>query len=435
MNRTITPPPSTRTLNAGRVLPQLLNLRHGLSGVLPFLEWLHAELGDMFQITLPGFRPVVVASPELIREVLTTQRDAFLWRLEHTPVVRLFRRGVLVTDGEEHDTWREVMEPSSRPRHYTRHAEDIVAVTDAILNRWPAQGRIPLLREMRRIALAVFERVYFSHALTDEEFERLYKPILQALSYIGPGPWIVTRRVPRIPKSLEPLEEHLRDLLRARRRDPSPPDDLLTHLVAYEGDDERVRDQMITMLIAGHDTSTAHHAWTLWLLGHHPHWLGRVTEEVRDTLGADLPTPETFSRLPLLEGTRKESLRLYPPIHVGNRLTARDVVLGGYHLPAGTHVMVSIYLVQRHPRFWEQPQAFRPERWGSGFSPAPFSYIPFGGGPRNCIGGSFATFEARLVLARILQRFDLLPTDQQVRPRMGPSLEPDREVWLEVRRR
>jgi cytochrome P450 len=111
------------------------------------------------------------------------------------------------------------------------------------------------------------------------------------------------------------------------------------------------------------------------------------------------------------------------------------VVLGGYHLPAGTHVMVSIYLVQRHPRFWERPQAFRPERWGGGFSPAPFSYIPFGGGPRNCIGGSFATFEARLVLARILQRFDLLPTDQQLRPHMGPSLEPDREVWLEVRRR
>ncbi len=427
--------PSMKMLNPLQVLPQIFHLRHRLSGILPLLEWLHANLGDVFQITLPNFQPVVVSSPELIREILTTQREAFLWRLEYAPVVRLLRRGVLTTDGKEHDALREALEPSNRPNHYTRYAEDIIALTDAALDRWPVRGRLPLLREMRRIALTVFERVYFSHTLTEEEFERLYKPILQALSYVGPGFWIVTRRAPRVPDALNPLEESLRRLLRERREQTSPPDDLLTHLIAGEENDERVRDQMITMLIAGHDTSTAHHAWTVWLLCRHPAWLKRVTEEVRDNLGAAPPTPETFSRLRLLEQTRKESLRLYPPIHVGNRLTNRDVALGGYNLPAGTHVMVSIYLTHRHPRIWEKPQAFLPERWNEGFTPAPFSYIPFGGGPRSCVGGPFASFEARLVLARILQRFDLLPTEQQIRARMGPSLEPDREIWLEVKRR
>ena len=154
---------------------------------------------------------------------------------------------------------------------------------------------------------------------------------------------------------------------------------------------------MMTMLIAGHDTSTALLAWTLYLLGAHPDWMDRVQSEIRETLGSSPPTPENTRSLTALDQVIKESLRLYPPIHVGNRFTARDVDLMGYTVPAGTRLMYSIYLVQRHPDFWDDPAEFRPERFDSGYQTrvAPFTYLPFGGGPRNCIGGAFAQLESR----------------------------------------
>jgi cytochrome P450 len=129
-------------------------------------------------------------------------------------------------------------------------------------------------------------------------------------------------------------------------------------------------------------------------------------------------------------------LRLYPPIHVGNRLVAEDTALSGYELRAGTRVMASIYLSHRDERYWEEPQAFRPERFERGGErPPAFTYVPFGGGPRACIGAAFAQVEAKVVLARILQRFTLEDVGRPVWPYMGATLEPHPGVFLRVKRR
>ena len=429
------PIPTVADLSPRDGLRALAHLRHGLSGILPILEHVHAQLGDIFQLTLPHFRPVVVASPALIRDILTTQRHQFLWRPEDDPVTRLLRRGILVTDGAEHDCLHAVIAPSSRRNHFLQRADAIIAATDRALDRWPSNGRILTLTEMRKIALLVFEEIYFSHTLSWEELNTLWTPILRALAYIGPGVWVVRGRAPNLPRAIQPLEAHLYALIARRRATPSPPDDLLTHLIQHLDDDDLVRDQMMTMLIAGHDTSTAHLAWTLWLLARHPDWLAEVVEDVRTVLGTEPPTPEKANALVRLDQTSKESIRLYPPIHVGNRFTAADITLGAYRIPAGTRVMVSIYLVHRHPAMWEAPHVFQPTRWQSDFRPQPFTYLPFGGGPRNCIGGAFAMLETRLILARILQRFDIEPTHQHVRPRMGATLEPHPDFYLTIRRR
>jgi cytochrome P450 len=163
--------------------------------------------------------------------------------------------------------------------------------------------------------------------------------------------------------------------------------------------------------------------------------MAQAQAEIGHVLGEQPPTPQNVGGLSVLDQIVKESLRLYPPIHVGNRFAAQDVELAGYHIPAGTRVMVSYYLVQRHPDFWDAPDEFRPERWAGGFRPAPFSYLPFGGGPRNCIGGAFAQLEARLVLARILQRFDLVGHGRKARAHMGATLEPHPGVPMRARRR
>jgi cytochrome P450 len=175
--------------------------------------------------------------------------------------------------------------------------------------------------------------------------------------------------------------------------------------------------------------------WTLYLLGEHREWFHKAQMQVWEILGSEPPTPDNIGGLSVLDQIIKESLRLYPPIHLGNRFTARDVELVGYRVPAGTRVMVSYYLAQRHPAHWQEPAEFRPERWESDFRPAPFTYAPFGGGPRNCIGGAFAQLEARLVLARILQRYDLrLIGGRKVSAHMGATLEPRPAVKMEARR-
>ena len=425
-------PPTVAKMGPRAGLSALKALGGGFGGILPILETVQREVGDVFQITLPGFRPVFVAHPDIMRQVLVDDRDAYLWRPADDPVARLLRHGLLVTDGQEHADLRTVMDPSSHRKHFVSRCESIWQESDRILDTWQPDASVDMLVEMRKLALIIFEQVYFSHDL-GPELETIWRHMLKALAYIGPGLWVV-KGAGAPPAEVAVLDEHLHALIRQRRVDPIPPDDLLTHLVQSLDDDDLVRDQMMTMLIAGHDTSTALLAWTLYLLGQHPQWMAQAQAEIRDVLGEQPPTPQNVGGLAVLDQVVKESLRLYPPIHVGNRFAAQDVELAGYHIPAGTRVMVSYYLVQRHPDFWEAPAEFRPERWAGGFRPAPFSYLPFGGGPRNCIGGAFAQLEARLVLARILQRFDLTGHGRKARAHMGATLEPHPGVPMRARR-
>ncbi len=217
--------------------------------------------------------------------------------------------------------------------------------------------------------------------------------------------------------------------------------DLLSQLIlAPDLDDGRIRDQLLTMLIAGHDTSTALLAWTLYLLGSHPETLGRVWAEGFTTLSShtEAPTLEELNELHLLDQVIKEALRMYPPIHVGNRHAGEDMNVCSYHVPAGTRVMYSIYLTHRDRDYWENPEQFCPARFDrqqESRRPA-FAYVPFGGGPRNCIGAAFAQVEAKIVLARILQLFEIeLLNGDKIFPYMGATLEPRPGVQMRIRRR
>jgi cytochrome P450 len=180
------------------------------------------------------------------------------------------------------------------------------------------------------------------------------------------------------------------------------------------------------MLIAGHDTATATLAWSLYALGRHPALLARARAEVQSQLGSRPPAVADLPRLAYLDCVVKETLRLYPPIHVGNRLAARDLEFAGCRIPAGTRVLFSIYLTHRHPRHWPQPQRFDPDRFDPTLTspPAPFTYLPFGGGPRFCIGAAMAQVEVKVILARLIQRFDLDLLSPRVRLKMGATLEP-----------
>jgi cytochrome P450 len=418
------------------VLKELARRRSFLAA----LEVMQAEVGDAFQITLPSFEPAVFSGPTFNRCVLVSQRDEFLWRPEKDPVTRLLRHGLLVEDGEEHDALRALMEPATTRPAVNEHLDDMVRYTDRVLDQWQDGSTVDMLIEMRRVALLILMGTLFSTRFAPE-MDRLWKPILRSLKYISPGLWVIWPNIPRpgYGRPLRQLDEYLYSLIRQRRErgSGSRQGDLLDRLIDGGLSDDLVRDQMLTMLIAGHDTSTALLSWTLYLLGSHPEIMDRAQDEVDVLLGERAPTVEHVTQLSYLDQVVKESLRLYPPIHVGNRMTPREIQVESYTVPADTRVMYSIYLTHRDKKHWPDPLQFKPERFDRSLRhgrPA-LAYVPFGGGPRNCIGATFAQVEAKIVLARILQRFKLRLLGQRIRPYMGATLEPRPGVKMRLHKR
>jgi cytochrome P450 len=272
------------------------------------------------------------------------------------------------------------------------------------------------------------------------DLKRLFPAILRTLRYISPGLWAVWPGIPRLSyrRALRLVDDYLFQIIAARREAENDGDDLLGLLISSpDMSDDLIRDQILTLLIAGHDTSTALLAWALYLLGSYPDVMQSVRAEVDAVLGDEVPTLERVAELTCLEQVINETMRLYPPIHIGNRIAATDLHFKGYHIPAGTRVVYSIYLTHRHKDYWANPDQFNPNRFNAqdNRQRPPYAYLPFGGGPRNCIGAAFAQVEAKVVLSRLIQRFDFSLTEARVRPHMGATLEPRPGVMMRVRPR
>ncbi len=416
--------------------------------LLTALTIMRREVGPAFQINLPGFEPAVFVGPESNRQIMVSRQEHFHWRGPSDPVTRLLRHGLLVEDGESHACLRAQLEPVLQKSQIIGHVPAMGAYTDRVLAEWADGSVRDMLVEMRRLALLIFVGTLLGDDF-GPDMERMWQPILRSIKYISPGLWIIWPGMPRFgyKKALSQMDEYLFGLIRERRQAlaGAPPDhtrqpaaDLLTQLIRNPTmSDDLIRDQILTMLIAGHDTSTAMLAWALHLLSEHPDAMAQARAEVDLTVGrSEAITLDHVNQLDYLDTVIKETLRLYPPIHVGNRFAIQDTEIAGYELHAGTRVMASIYLSHRDERYWDAPEAFRPERFGpEAERRPPFTYVPFGGGPRVCIGAAFAQIEARVALARILQQFELSSTGRKVHPYMGATLEPHPGVFLRVRRR
>jgi cytochrome P450 len=387
------------------------------------LKVMAKEIRRFFQIPIPGFGPFVVFGPEANRKVLVTERNKVLWR-NSDPVTDLLGRGVLVTDSAEHDHYRDLMETSLHPSRLSEYKQMMIEQTDRVTATWKDGQVVDMLVEGRKLALLIIMQALFSKDVWDD-LPRIWTPILKAIKYISPGAWILWRRIPRLgyKKQLDTLDDYLFEMIEGRRKNKEGKHDLLQHLIDAGLPDNVIRDQMLTMLIAGHDTSTALLAWTFALLRQHPDIHARLVEEI-----------DTEEKSPLLDQVIKESLRLYPPIHIGNRCVVEEMKFAEGTVPAGERMFYSIYLTHRDPSVWENPDDFCPERFARGRK-TPFSYVPFGGGPRACIGAAFGQAEARIVLTRLLQTYRFEFTNHKIHAHMGATLEPRPGVRMRVKRR
>jgi cytochrome P450 len=203
-------------------------------------------------------------------------------------------------------------------------------------------------------------------------------------------------------------------------------------------DDRQLRDEVVTMLNAGHDTVTDATVWTLVLLALHPEVQTRVREEVERTAGMDGPSTATLPAMDLLGRVFRETLRLYPPAWGFGRTALQSDTFGQYTVPAGGLVIISPYVMHRSPRLWDRPEAFDPDRFLPAAAAArpKFAYVPFGSGPRMCIGANLAMMEAPLIVASLLRRFEIsLPPDTNLEASPRLSLRPKATIWLQLRAR
>lgn len=398
------------------------------------------RVGPFFQVPLSFFNPYIVFGADAARKVLVSERQKFLWR-NHDPVTDLLHRGILVTDGEEHDQYRSLMESSLRPGQLPQYTFLINQQTQRVSAQWKEGATIDMLVEARKIALLIVMQALFSVDAWDD-LPRIWMPILKAIEYISPGAWILWRRIPRpgYTKPLKTLDDYLYAIITQRRnamRDTQlSSSDLLQHLIDAGLPDAIIRDQMLTMLIAGHDTSTALLAWIFALLGQRRETYAELQRQLTETPPEKTPA--------LLDQVIKETLRLYPPIHIGNRIAAEDVTFGeNQTIPAGARMFYSIYLTHRDPDIWDNADSFCPERFSQGRAPQTsagesipsMSYLPFGGGPRACIGAAFGQAEARIIVTELLKNFNFELITKHIRPHMGATLEPRPGVLLKIHRK
>jgi cytochrome P450 len=364
---------------------------------------------------------VLFTSPAAVREIFTGDEED-LRAGEANFVLRplLGAHSLLLLDGARHARERRLMLPPFHGERMLAYGETMRTVADQVIERWPLGEPFPIHREMQAITLEIILRTVFG--LEGDTLDGLRDRLRRWVSLVL-SPALLLPRLQIDLGSLSPwgrlvqLKREIDGMLfaeMARRRAPgaTPRQDILSLLLEARDEHgepmrvEEVRDELMTLLVAGHETTATSLAWTFHHLLANPAALEACRAEIRSVVGASPVTPEQVNRLPYLDATVKEALRLNPVItEVGRRLE-RPMRIGGRDLPAGISVGPCIYLIHRRPDLWANPETFDPARF-VGARPSPYEFLPFGGGVRRCLGMAFALYEMKVVLAEVLARVDL----------------------------
>jgi cytochrome P450 len=425
---------------------------HFLSGNLPefrrdllgFLERCAGDHGDFVSFRLGPRRFVLVNDPAAIEDVLVTRHRDFGRNFAARQMRALLGRSLVNTDGDYWLRQRRLMQPAFHKNRIAGYGATMVASAERLLASWRAGETRDIQLDMMRLTLEIAARTLFDADVAGDArevgsaLEEMMKGFDDWLNSTIPLPaWVPTPRNLRLRRAVRRLHDLIDRLIRQRRASGEDRGDLLSTLIHARDEDggrmtdRQLRDEALTMLLAGHETTALALSWTWFLLSRHPEAAAKLAAEWQAVLGGRSPTVADLPQLRYTEMALQESLRLYPPAYVSGREALRDGVLGGYRVPAGTSVMISQWLLHRDPRYFDRPGQFDPERWADGLAQRlpKFAYFPFGGGPRVCIGRSFALMEATLVLATIGQQFRLdLEPGHEVTPWPSFTLRPRQGV-------
>lgn len=420
---------------------------------LDFLQRAAREYGDIVYFRMGPQDVFFLNHPDYVRDVLVTRHQNFVKGRALQRAKRLLGEGLLTSEGEFHRRQRRLAQPAFHRQRVASYAEMMTDRAVRTRERWQDGETLDISHEMMRLTLAIVGKTLFDADVEEEAQEigqaltdvmNLFDVLLLPFSeYLDKFPLPQTRR---FHKARARLDATVYRMIEERRRSGRDHGDLLSMLLLAqdeEGDtgrmtDEQVRDEALTIFLAGHETTSNALTWTWYLLSQYPEVETKLHAEIDAVLDSKLPTADDVPRLRYTEMVLAESMRLYPPAWALGRLATSDYEVGGYVAPAGSLVLLSQYVAHRDPRYFSDPTRFDPDRWTpeARESRPQYSYFPFGGGPRRCIGEGFAWMEGILLIATLAQRFSLrLVPNHPVELKPVITLRPKHGMRMSVVRR
>jgi cytochrome P450 len=389
---------------------------------LGFATHVAREYGDVVRVPLVRETTYMLNHPDDIEYVLRGNHRNFTKdRLTHL-LSKLLGQGLLTSEGDFWRRQRGLAQPAFQFQQIQRYGTVMVALTQRLLKSWqPGQCR-NLHDDMMHLTLDIVARTLFDASVAGSEAREVGGALETAMQYLmSPITWTGLRRwlplpgTRRFQRAVGQLNRILYGIIRQRRQEGRLADDLLSRLLTARGEDgsqmtdEQLRDELMTLFLAGHETTALALSYSFYLVSQHSQVEERLTVEVDEVLEGRPPTAADVPRLRYTEWLVKESMRLYPPAWAIGREPLEDCEIGGFFTPKGTQIMMNQWVVHRDPRWFDDPLAFKPERWDNDLARRlpRCAYFPFGDGPRLCIGNQFAMLETVLVLATITQRYRL----------------------------
>ena len=418
------------------------------------------SLGDLVRLRVLHIQAFGLYHPDYVKYVCITNKENYVKQTNGYEKLRLLLGDGLVTS--EGDFWRRqrrIAQPAFARKSLEGFVKTMTDSTELMLKDWSReeQPNFDIAEEMVRLTLRIAGLTLFSCDLSDESdvlsdaihivLRRFNELAMSALPFAEKLP---TKKNAEFHNAREIMERIVYDMIQERRNSTERHHDLLSMFVHTKDADtgegmtnKQLRDEALTMLLAGHETTANALTWAFYLLSQHPEIARKVQEEVAEVLGEKEPTFAKVGALTYTTQVFKESMRLFPPIWAVTRKALKEDVIGGFHIPRGAHAIIPIFSIHRHPRLWENPEVFDPDRFlpekmearkAAGWSK--YCYMPFSIGQRKCIGDHFATMEGVLILAMVMRKYQLhLHPEAKIELQGSLSLRPKNGIPMFAKRR
>ncbi len=417
---------------------------------LNFLTQCARQYGDIVYLTAFNLPIYLLNHPDDIEYVLVTNNRNFIkdkW-LRTRAGRRLLGNGLLTSEGDFWLRQRRLAQPAFHREQVAAYGQIMVDYTERMLANWQAGQVHDIHQDMMRLTLEIVAKTLFDAdaASAADEVGRALEVVAALFDSQASFSDFLGNLLPmpsyfRFHQAVKRLDRIIHHIIQQRRSSGQEKKDLLALLLAAQDEDgsrmtdQQLRDETMTLFLAGHETTALALSWTWYLLAQHPEVENKLVAELREVLRGRAPSVTDLPQLRYAERVIKEAMRLYPPAWAIGREAIEDCEIGGYHVPAGAQIMLCQWILHRDARYFDQPEQFSPDRWDEELEKRlpRYAYFPFGGGPRLCIGSSFAMMEAVLILATIASRYQLkLVAGHSVTPMPSITLRPKEGIKVEV---
>ncbi len=421
---------------------------------LGFSSRLMEEYGDIVQYKLGPHKTVMITHPDYIKHVLQENYNNYKKDYFYEDLKLVLGQGLVTSEGEFWRQQRKLVQPGFHRNQISRFAGIMVDQCDRMLESWSreATNKFDLIGEMKQLTMSIVSLALFNKDL-GHETSVLGEAINQSITYINRKmesfvklpEWIPTADSLNFRKNFRIVKNTIMEMISERRKTPGELNDLLDMLMAAQDEetgvgmsDQQLFDEIMTLFLAGHETTAHGLVWTFYLLDKYPEMEANLFEELGKFPVVFHPELKDLPDLSYTTATIKESMRMLPPVWGIGREAVHDDLIGGYSIPHGMTVFIPIYQMHFHPGYWTEPEVFNPERFLDEELEKKnrWVYLPFGGGPRQCIGNNFALMEMQIVVAMIMRRFKLkLISEEKIQLNPGVTLRPEENVFMRIKSR